>query len=250
MKIEDQDRIDNYLLNRMSGEERQTFERDMEQDKELREQVEFTKDIQTALKSRNEKLARMQKWQEEMDEEAKRAYGYRATGSDCHYSPKPAMESQTDSISSSRKKRHLIYWVAGIAAIFIIGLFVLPIVTVYESAPVPEEYGVFRGGEDYQEIKQLMEQKDYGMAFSAIEREEHSLEQELLINKKDTTDCEQREYNRMLIEMKQNELTWLKVHALLGLGKESEAMRLLERLRRTEGEYQQAADSLYNQLKN
>lgn len=41
-----------------------------------------------------------------------------------------------------------------------------------------------------------------------------------------------------------------KVHALLGLGKESEAMRLLERLRRTEGEYQQAADSLYNQLKN
>lgn len=103
MKIEDQDRIDNYLLNRMSGEERQAFERDMEQDKELREQVEFTKDIQTALKSRNEKLARMQEWQEEMDEEAKRAYGYRATGSDCHYSPKPAMESQTDSISSSRK---------------------------------------------------------------------------------------------------------------------------------------------------
>lgn len=88
------------------------------------------------------------------------------------------------------------------------------------------------------------------MAFSAIEREEHSLEQELLINKKDTTDCEQREYNRMLIEMKQNELTWLKVHTLLGLGKESEAMRLLERLRKTEGEYQQAADSLYNQLKN
>ena len=249
MKIEDQDRIDNYLLNRMSDEERRSFELEIEQDKELREQVEFTKNVQTALKSRNEKLTQMQKWQKEMDEEAERAYGYRATGSDYHYSSMPVMERQADQLPPPRKKRRLIYWVAGIAAIFIAGLFVLPTITVNESAPVPTEYGVFRGGEDYQEIKQLMEQKDYGMAFSAIEREEHSLEQELLINKKDTTDCERREYNRMLIEMKQNELAWLKVHALLGLGKEREAMQLLERLRGTEGEYQQAADSLYNQLK-
>lgn len=245
MKIEDQDRIDNYLLNRMSGEERWAFEQDMEQDKELREQVEFTKDIQTALKSRNEKLAQMQEWQEEMD----RAYGYRATGSDRHYSSMPTMERQADQLPPPRKKRHLIYWVAGITAIFIIGLFVLPIVTVYESAPVPIEYGVFRGGEDYQEIKQLIEQKDYEKAFLVIEREEQLLQQELLINKKDTTDYERQEYNYMLIEMKQNELAWLKVHTLLGLGKKREAMRLLEQLRETEGEYQQVADSLYNQLK-
>ena len=65
----------------------------------------------------------------------------------------------------------------------------------------------------------------------------------------DTTDRERQEYDRMLIEMKQNELTWLKVHALLGLGKEKEVMQLLEQIRGTEGEYQQAADSLYNQLK-
>ena len=136
-----------------------------------------------------------------------------------------------------------------ILAIFIAGLFVLPTITVNESAPVPTEYGVFRGGEDYQEIKQLMEQKDYKMAFSAIEREEQALEQELLINQMDTTDRERQEYDRMLIEMKQNELTWLKVHALLGLGKEKEVMQLLEQIRGTEGEYQQAADSLYNQLK-
>lgn len=249
MKIEYQDKIDNYLLNRMSDEERWTFEQEMEQDKELRKQVEFTKNVQTALKSRNEKLTRMQEWQKEMNEEAKRACSFRATGSDRHYSPMSAMENQANPIPPSRKKRHLIYWVAGIAAIFIIGLFVLPTITVYKSAPVPIEYGVFRGGEDYLKIKQLMEQKDYEKAFLVIEREEQLLQQELLINKKDTTDCERQEYNYMLIEMKQNELAWLKVHTLLGLGKKREAMQLLEQLRETEGEYQQVADSLYNQLK-
>lgn len=249
MKIEYQDQIDNYLLNRMSDEDRRTFEQEMKLDKELREQVEFTKNVQTALKSRNEKLIRMQEWQKEMDEEAERAYGYRATGSDRCYSPMPAMESQAKPNSSPRKKRRLIYWVAGIAAIFIAGLFVLPTITVYESAPVSEEYGVFRGGENYPEIKLLIEQKDYENAILSIEREEHSLEQTSLINRMDTTDRERQEYDRMLIEMKQNELAWLKVHALLGLGKESEAVRLLELLRGTEGEYRQAADSLYNQLK-
>lgn len=250
MKIEYQDKIDNYLLNRMSDEERRAFEQEMKLDKELREQVEFTKNVQTALKSRNEKLTRMQEWQKEMDEKAERAYGYRATGSDFRYIQMLEMEdSQAKPNSSSRKKRRLIYWVAGIAAIFIAGLFVLPTITVYESAPVPTEDGVFRGGEDYPEIKLLVEQKDYERALGAIEREEQSLEQELFVNKKDTTDRERQEYDRMLIEMKQNELAWLKVHVLLGLGKEKEAMWLLEQLRGTEGKYRQAADSLYNQLK-
>lgn len=249
MKVEFQDKIDNYLLNRMSGEARRAFEQEMEQDKELWEQMEFTKNVQAALKSRNEKLVQMQEWQEEMDEEVVEAGSYRAIESDHQYCPMPAMENQAFPTSPFRKKRHLIYWLSGIVAIFLVGLFLLPINIIHESKPVPIEYGTFRGGRDYPEIKRLIGQTEYKKAILAIEKEECLLEQELLINKKDTTNRERQKYDSMLIEMKQDELMWLKVHVLLGLGKEEEAMCLLDRLRETDNEYRLAADSLYNQLK-
>lgn len=45
------------------------------------------------------------------------------------------------------------------------------------------------------------------------------------------------------------ELKWLKVHALLGLGKTEEALALLEEIRKAPGEYRMKADSLYNVIK-
>ena len=40
-----QDRIDNYLLNRMDDAEKTEFLREIEQDKEKKEQLEFTQDV-------------------------------------------------------------------------------------------------------------------------------------------------------------------------------------------------------------
>ena len=55
MKKEYQDRIDDYLLDRMTEEERRAFENDIENNKELREQMKFTGMVQGALKSKVEK---------------------------------------------------------------------------------------------------------------------------------------------------------------------------------------------------
>ncbi len=54
MKKEYQDRIDDYLLDRMTEEERRAFENDIENNKELREQMKFTEMVQGALKSKVE----------------------------------------------------------------------------------------------------------------------------------------------------------------------------------------------------
>lgn len=63
MKKEYQDRIDDYLLNRMSETERHAFERELECDEELCDQLMFTKAVQQALadlKKKDEKT--VNKW--------------------------------------------------------------------------------------------------------------------------------------------------------------------------------------------
>ena len=49
MKEEYQDRIDNYLLGRMSETERVSFERDLNLDDKLKEQYEFTKAVKSGM---------------------------------------------------------------------------------------------------------------------------------------------------------------------------------------------------------
>lgn len=65
MKIDFQEKIDNYVLGKMSAEDRDKFEKEVSQDKEKQEQLKLTQNVSTAIKSRNEKLAMMQKWEQE-----------------------------------------------------------------------------------------------------------------------------------------------------------------------------------------
>ena len=65
MKIDFQEKIDNYVLGKMSAEDRDKFEKEVSQDKEKQEQLKLTQNVSTAIKSRNEKLTMMQKWEQE-----------------------------------------------------------------------------------------------------------------------------------------------------------------------------------------
>lgn len=51
-----QDRIDDYLLDRMTKEERHAFEKDIENNDELQEQLDFTEKVQRAMKRKDEKM--------------------------------------------------------------------------------------------------------------------------------------------------------------------------------------------------
>ncbi len=258
MKIEFQDRIDDYLLARMSDEERKSFESDAAEDAELKEQLQFTETVQQATKSRNEKLAAMEEWKDDYVWEDERvaaasAAEYRPTGSGYDYCPAPTTESRRVGNSSPFKK--IFYWASGIAAVFVVGFFLIQNLYVANS---PNEYMpsprmndmTIRAGSDNSEIELLLSQKKYDDALDLIEEKYLAVQDDSLdIVQNESIDAERKEYDMQIFKDKQDELKWLKAHALLGLSQQETALRILDELRNEEGYYQMAADSLYNHIK-
>lgn len=258
MKIEFQDRIDDYLLDRLSDEERKSFESDAAEDAELKEQLQFTETVQQATKSRNEKLAAMEEWKDDYIWEDERvaaasAAEYRPTGSGYNYCPAPTMESRRVGSFSPFKK--ILYWVSGIAAVFIVGFFLIQNLYVANSPveymPSPSINDMsLRAGSDNSEIELLLSQKKYEDALDLIEEKYLSVQDDSLDIVQDATmDAERKEYDMQIVKDKQDELKWLKAHALLGLSQQEIALRILDELRNEDGYYQMAADSLYNHIK-
>lgn len=62
MKINFQDRIDDYLLARMYDAERNSFESDAAEHTGLQEQLQFTQSVQQATRSQNEKFKKILYW--------------------------------------------------------------------------------------------------------------------------------------------------------------------------------------------
>ena len=76
-----QDRIDNYLLNRMDDAEKTEFLREVEQDEDKKEQLEFTQNVKDCIRSREEKLNDIAQFQRQYEEERRKA-AYRTTGTE------------------------------------------------------------------------------------------------------------------------------------------------------------------------
>lgn len=256
MKIEFQDHIDDYLLGKMSEEDSKSFEQEMKNDNELREQVEFTKAAQTATKSRNEKLTKIQEWDDDYKWSNDRRVAtaqYHPTGSGYNYSPVPPSENTFIKSRSSRK--NFLYLISGIAAIFIAG-FLLFNNAFYGSkshmeityCPLQMEYGSMRGGNSFENIEKLLIGKDYKSALSKIEKEEKNLKKYAIIA--DSIDDEdQREYEKNVIRLYHDELIWMKVFALVGLNRRKDAIVVLEELRAKDNAFKEQADSLYYLIK-
>ena len=101
-----QDRIDEYLLHgdSLSEEAKAQFLKEIEEDAEKKEQYEFTKNVKKAFESRGDKLKAMTEFQKEYE--------------------------TRDDKSNFRKK---LVWFSGIAAVLVIGFFVINPLFVYES---------------------------------------------------------------------------------------------------------------------
>lgn len=236
MKIEYQDHIDDYLLDRMSEEERKIFEEQIRENEELREQLEYSKSVQAALKSRGEKLAKMKIWDKET--------------------------SRTNSRSLTRK---LIYGISGMAAIFVVGVFVgrLYFVSLSENVTESESEACYIGQNDSYsygmpdetiDIETQIANGDYAEALAQLEKDEEDVRTELVLLERDMyargSDQEdakkkQEEYENRLIH-----ILFLKAKALLGLNRKNEAFEVLSKIRQKNCKDGVRADSLYRQLKN
>jgi hypothetical protein len=218
-------------------------------DAEIQEQLQFTQDVASAIRSREEKLAKMQEWEDDYEWEDHRRVAtvrYRPTGGGYESCPAPSME-QTRAMPRSSGRQYL-YWISGIAAIFIVGFFLIHNFMGSKDNmmfnPSSIEYRAMRGGGNYANIEKLLVDKNYEDALKQI-----GIEEAKLVEQRTATDsilnAERRGYDQMLIQEKTDELSWMKVYALLGVDRHDDALRLLDELRHTESEYKEKADSLY-----
>lgn len=217
MKLEDYlDRIDDYVLDRMPEVERSAFEKEMADNPELQEQVAFMKNMQRAIKSRDEKLAAMNEWEKRRESPVKKTWPY---------------------------------WASGIAAVFVAGLFIVQ--NQFLSPSGMDANGQLRGT-SYHAIDSLIINEQYDDALAEIRDRSLMLANdsaELVNNPQKMQDKERFDYEMELINDQQDELKWLTIQALLGQGRKDDAMTLLDELRHHKGLYQKDAKALYKQLK-
>ena len=142
-----QDSIDNYLLNRMDDAEKTEFLREVEQDKEKKEQLEFTQNVKDAIRSREEKLQALKQFERQYEEE-RRAAAYRATGTEraaCHC-PAPKVAA-TEPV---RSKKKIWLWISCVAAVLVVGFFAIK--PMFDDVTAPNGNGVpmehMRGGDE------------------------------------------------------------------------------------------------------
>lgn len=121
MKKDFQDGIDEYILGRMTDEEKAQFEAEVNQDESKREQLEFTRNVKGAISSREDKMVKLKMMQRMYDRKHQQvATSMRATGTDdCQYSPAP------QNIEEKKPSKRIWWWTSGIAAVLVIGLFVV-----------------------------------------------------------------------------------------------------------------------------
>lgn len=252
MKTDFQDRIDDYLLNRMSDEERTVFEAEVSDNPELQDQLKYTQKVQKAIGARNERLAKIKEWDNDyvwQEEQEEISSGYQATGSGYDYCHAPARICPTQ----NKKKVWLqtkgrIYWMSGIAAMLILGIFLVPGL-FFTSTPSLVDAGTFRSGSDYSDIELLIVKKQYEDALCAISDSGKAITRDsLALVQDESINEEKREYGLLIIAEKQDDLAWLKIQALLGLNRKQEALALLDEMRQREGYYQLTADTLYHKV--
>lgn len=126
MDIQFQDRIDDFLLNRMDEGEKKAFLREVEKNAEKREQLEFTRQVKESIASRTEKLQALNVFRQEYEK-----------GRDVAAVPQ-----------KSKKKIGL--WISGVAALLAVCFFAVKPVVDSEPSPVSntESLEGVRGGDE------------------------------------------------------------------------------------------------------
>lgn len=228
MNEEYQERIDNYLLGRLSDAEKRCFEQDLENNAELKDQYEYTKAVKDVLTMDNIEHT-ISNWNQVYNEEKK--------------------QDKSKLVSLRRG----LYWASGIAAVFVIGFFMGNMFHVPNGdgseapiLPYPSVEESFRGAESVvDEAVEMIDKKDYDFALSLLEERERVLYEKMNEEGSDTVNQKEYREEQENLKLQMNRVLWLKSQAHLG-----KAVSLLDCIRYSDSDYQEDADSLYNMLDN
>ena len=211
-----EERIDNYILGRMSNEERQVFEKEMPVNSELQEKVALHRDIVRAMRIERDKeylqsLERDIKVQE-MTERRRRTFAMR--------------------ISS-----------IAVAACLVLGVFVhFDTQSDYRQYGLGIELAVSRGGGYSDKAAVAINEGHYDEALSLI------AEGEAKPFVCDDTNPEIVEAERDEYQREQDELQWYKTVAYMRMGKYIKAKKLLKQIALSDSEYKDEAQAALDAL--
>lgn len=218
-----QESIDRYLAGEMSQQERELFDKQLEEDAALREQVALHRDIVTSLKLKGAK-AHLQALEEEIAAEQK----------------------------ATAKQRSRRGWVWGwltcaVAGCLVLGGFIYhdAKVDAYRSYAmgVSYDYTTVRGGEIVDaQITSAFESGEYEKTLELIEK----AEQRAFIC--DDPHPEQQAQARIEYEIERDHLLWLKTLTLMRQGEWWQARKLLKEIAASESEYREEAQQALNKL--
>ncbi len=220
-----QDRVDRYLLNRMSEAERAEFEQQMRDDKELREQVNFTRIVKTELADR----ARLEEMMQRCDDRRRRQHTLR--------------------------RRKIVWWTSSLSAAAVVALGVFFSWNVNDDRIVPNVSSVgseiaFRGSNVPADVATLINSGKYEEALATVDSLKTVLDKYNAEIAADTCIADDERQYRLTESTKEaDRLDWLRANALIGLGKTDEAAAILLRLRSEKSAYANQADSLYKLIK-
>lgn len=210
------ERIDNYILGRMSNEERQTFEKEMSVNSELQEKVALHQDIVRAMR-----IERDKEYLQSLERDIK-------------------MQEMTE-----RRRRTFAMRISSIAAAacLVLGVFVhFDTQSDYRQYGLGIELAVSRGGGDSDKVVELINDGNYDEALSLI------AEVEAKPFVCDDTNPEIVEAERDEYQREQDELQWHKTVAYMRMGKYIKAKKLLKQIASSDSEYKDEAQAALDAL--
>lgn len=215
-----QDIIDRYILGKMSNEERLTFEKEMAQDDNLREEVAVQREIIQAI--------RMKAAKDHLQ----------------------AVEREIQAKERRRKVFAIRISSVAIAACLVLGVFFhVDRVTTYRDCSMSIQSEIFaerggvRGGEKHSDRAiETMENGNYELALNIIGEGETI---EFMFNDPNPT---LREQARLEYDIEQNDLKWFKAVTYMRMGKWIKAKRLLKEIAESDSYYKTKAQEVLKKL--
>lgn len=210
------DRIDNYILGRMSNEERQAFEKEMSVNLELQEKVALHRDIVRAMR-----IERDKEYLQSLERDIK-------------------MQKITE-----RRRRTFAMRISSIAAAacLVLGVFVhFDTQSDYRQYGLGIELAISRGGGDSNKAAVAINEGHYDEALSLI------AEGEAKPFVCDDTNPEIVEAERDEYQREQDELQWYKTVAYMRMGKYIKAKKLLKQIALSDSEYKDEAQAALDAL--
>ena len=210
------DRIDNYILGRMSNEERQAFEKEMSVNSELQEKVALHRDIVRAMR-----IERDKEYLQSLERDIK-------------------MQKITE-----RRRRTFAMRISSIAvaACLVLGVFVhFDTQSDYRQYGLGIELAISRGGGYSDKAAVAINEGHYDEALSLI------AEGEAKPFVCDDTNPEIVEAERDEYQREQDELQWYKTVAYMRMGKYIKAKKLLKQIALSDSEYKDEAQAALDAL--